>query len=115
LDACDAALQSGARGLILTNTTLGRDALPAAGAPYPEGGLSGGPLQRKADQALKAVSKHTKGRVVLIGVGGVMNAEAAQRKLDLGASLLQIYTGYVYQGPAFPSEICRKLVDNLVV
>jgi dihydroorotate dehydrogenase len=111
LDACDAALQSGASGLILTNTTLGRGGL--ATGHYPEGGLSGAPLQNKANQALRAVSKHTRGRVPLIGVGGVMKPEDALRKFDLGASLVQIYTGYIYQGPGFPAKICRKLVDNL--
>ena len=107
LASCDAALNAGADGLILTNTTLSREGL--APGTHPEGGLSGLPVQASSNAALKAVSKHTKGRVPLIGVGGVFNGEDARRKLDLGADLVQVYTGFIYQGPTLAADLSRYL------
>jgi dihydroorotate dehydrogenase len=107
LASADAALAAGANGLILTNTTLSREGLPPG--QHPEGGLSGKPVQGLADAALAAVAKHTRGRVPLLGVGGLFTAADAQRKLDLGASLLQGYTGFIYQGPGFARQVLRGL------
>jgi dihydroorotate dehydrogenase len=107
LASCDAALSGGAQGLILTNTTLGRDGLGPG--QHPQGGLSGWPLAAMADRALQRVSRHTRGRVPIIGVGGILSAEDAARKLDLGASLVQLYTGLIYQGPGLPRKISRHL------
>jgi dihydroorotate dehydrogenase len=107
LASCDAALNAGADGLILTNTTLSREGLGAGS--HPEGGLSGLPVQARSDAALKAVAKHTRGRVPLIGVGGVFSGEDAKRKLELGASLVQVYTGFIYQGPSLAHDLCRDL------
>jgi dihydroorotate dehydrogenase len=101
----DAILRAGATGLILTNTTLSRAGLPAG--PHPEGGLSGAPVQALSDQALAAVSKQTKGRVPLIGVGGVFTAQDLARKLDLGASLVQVYTGFIYEGPGMAKSLLK--------
>lgn len=111
LASCDAALSAGADGLILTNTTLSREGLPAG--QHPEGGLSGLPVREKSDAALKAVSKHTRGRVPLIGVGGIFTAEDARRKLDLGASLVQVYTGFIYQGPGLAKALCANLGNTV--
>jgi dihydroorotate dehydrogenase len=107
LASVDAALAAGADGLILTNTTLSRAGLPAGA--HPEGGLSGKPVQALADRALAAVAKHTRGRVPLVGVGGIFQAEDARRKLELGADLVQAYTGFIYQGPAFARQITQGL------
>ncbi len=107
LASCDAALGAGADGLILTNTTLSREGLPTGA--HPEGGLSGHPVQALADEALSRVAKHTKGRVPLIGVGGIFTAADLQRKLDLGASLTQVYTGLIYQGPGMARQILNSL------
>lgn len=107
LASAEAALAGGANGLILTNTTLSREGLPSGA--YPEGGLSGLPMRDKADAALAAVARLTRGRIPLIGVGGVFEPEDAQRKLDLGASLVQVYTGFIYQGPG----LCRQLTRGL--
>jgi dihydroorotate dehydrogenase len=111
LASCDAAMNAGADGLILTNTTLSRQGLPP-GAKDEAGGLSGEPVRRLADQCLEKVSKHTRGRVPLIGVGGIFSAEDARRKMDLGANLVQIYTGFIYQGPGFVKDICGALPFN---
>jgi dihydroorotate dehydrogenase len=107
LASVDAALEAGADGLILTNTTLAREGLPPG--PHPEGGLSGQPLRTRADAALARVARHTRGRVPLIGVGGILTAEDVRRKLDLGATLVQIYTGFIYGGPATVRTLCQAL------
>lgn len=107
LASCDAILGAGADGLILTNTTLSREGLGAG--PHPEGGLSGRPVQALSDQALARVAKHTRGRVPLMGVGGVFSAEDARRKLEFGATLVQVYTGFIYQGPGLAKEILKGL------
>lgn len=106
----DAALGAGADGLILTNTTLARQGLPSGA--YPDGGLSGKPVTELADLALARIAKRTRGRIPLIGVGGIFSAEDARRKLDLGAWLLQVYTGFIYQGPAFSAQLCRGLLEK---
>lgn len=110
LASCDAALAAGAKGLILTNTTLSREGLGPG--PHPEGGMSGAPLRARANACLALVARHTKGRVPLIGVGGILTPADARLKLEMGAWLVQVYTGFIYEGPAFASKICRKLVDN---
>lgn len=104
----DAALAGGADGLILTNTTLSRQGLGAG--THPEGGLSGKPLAGQADACLAAMARHTRGRVPLIGVGGVFTAEDVRRKLDLGAHLVQVYTGFIYEGPGMAAGILRELL-----
>ena len=111
LASCEAALAAGAKGLILTNTTLGRDGLGQG--PHPEGGMSGAPLTAKSGAALAAVAKMTRGRVPLIGVGGIMCPEDAARKLDLGACLVQVYTGFIYRGPGFAGQIARHLSQSM--
>jgi dihydroorotate dehydrogenase len=110
LASADAALAGGANGLILTNTTLSREGLGLG--PHPDGGLSGLPLQARADAALSAVARHTRGRVPLVGVGGVFSAQDARRKLDLGATLVQVYTGFIYQGPGLCRNLCKGLVKQ---
>lgn len=107
LASVDACLGAGADGLILTNTTLSREGLGPG--PHPEGGLSGAPLRAWADQALARVARHTRGRIPLIGVGGVFTAQDARRKLELGASLVQVYTGLVYQGPGMAKRMVQGL------
>jgi dihydroorotate dehydrogenase len=110
LSSAEAALSGGASGLILTNTTLSRQGLGEGS--FPEGGMSGKPLLERSNACLKLLSKHFKGRVPLIGVGGIMTAEDAQAKLDLGAALVQVYTGFIYEGPGFPRCLIEKLLEN---
>jgi len=99
----DAALEGGADGLILTNTTLSRQGL--GDGAHPEGGLSGAPLRDLSDACLTAMARHTQGRVPLIGVGGVFTAQDLRRKLDQGAVLVQVYTGFIYEGPAMAKSL----------
>jgi dihydroorotate dehydrogenase len=109
-EAADVALSSGCAGLIATNTTLSRVGLPPAS--YPEGGLSGAPLKEKATQVLASLARFTKGKVPLIAVGGVFTAGDVREKLNAGASLVQVYTGYIYEGPGLPAKLCRELLKN---
>jgi dihydroorotate dehydrogenase len=104
LAACE---ESGAEGVIATNTTLARDGLhPADRARAGEaGGLSGAPLARRARQVVAFLAART--RLPVIGVGGILTSDDGQAMLDAGARLLQVYTGYVYRGPALVSELNR--------
>ncbi|MFM2349429.1 MAG: hypothetical protein RIR04_395, partial [Pseudomonadota bacterium] len=93
----EVALSSGLSGIIATNTTLSREGLRARQASE-TGGLSGAPLFEKSTRVLAQLSKLTQGKLPLIGVGGISNAEQAYAKICAGASAVQIYTAMVYQG-----------------
>jgi dihydroorotate dehydrogenase len=108
--AAETALSAGCKGLIATNTTLSRQELPPG--DFPEGGLSGRPLKTKATNILKALSDLTRGRVPLIAVGGIFTPEDVRVKLEAGASLVQVYTGYIYEGPGLPKRLCKGLLKN---
>jgi len=103
----EAILEGGADAIIATNTTLSRQGVEAHPHGAEAGGLSGGPLRPLADRVLAAVVEAVRGRLPVIGVGGVLSVEDAQRKLDLGASLIQVYTGLIYRGPGFIGELVR--------
>ncbi|MCH7905583.1 MAG: quinone-dependent dihydroorotate dehydrogenase [Armatimonadetes bacterium] len=90
-------------GIVCTNTTVSRDMLHLN--PAIEGGLSGAPLTAMADEALRFTKECAGDSLKLIGVGGIMSASDARRKLELGADLVQVYTGWVYGGPGFVSEL----------
>ncbi|MCU7724867.1 quinone-dependent dihydroorotate dehydrogenase [Actinoplanes sp. KI2] len=106
LEVC---LSHGAAGVIATNTTLARDGLAAADQPKAgeAGGLSGRPLTEKARKVVHFVHTETGGQLPIIGVGGVMCADDASRLLDAGASLVQLYSGFIYHGPALVRSVAR--------
>ncbi|MFC7549845.1 quinone-dependent dihydroorotate dehydrogenase [Plantactinospora sp. GCM10030261] len=108
-DLLEVCLDRGAAGIIATNTTLGRDGLaPADRAVAAEaGGLSGRPLAGRARDVVAFVHRETGGRLPVIGVGGLLDAGDARRMFDAGASLVQLYTGFVYRGPALVRAIAR--------
>jgi dihydroorotate dehydrogenase len=91
-------------GIVATNTTVARDAVLQLPYGKEQGGLSGAPLRERATQVLRALSRELKGEVPLIGVGGILAGADAAEKLDAGASLVQIYTGLIYRGPALVNE-----------
>ena len=95
----------GLAGLIATNTTLDHSCV----APERDqaGGLSGRPLRERSTEIIRYVCKHT--NLPVIGVGGIFDADDALEKFDAGAALVQLYTGFVYRGPALIKEICRAL------
>ncbi|WP_204000254.1 quinone-dependent dihydroorotate dehydrogenase [Micromonospora lutea] len=106
LEVC---LARGAAGVIATNTTLGRDGLAPAdrGRSGEAGGLSGRPLADRARQVVAFVHAETAGRLPVIGVGGIVDPDDATRMFDAGASLVQLYTGFIYRGPALPRAVAR--------
>jgi dihydroorotate dehydrogenase len=74
-----------------------------------EGGASGRPLTARSTEIIRALHRLTGGRVPIIGVGGIFTAEDAREKLAAGASLVQVYTGFVYEGPLLVRRICEGL------
>lgn len=107
-----ACLNAGVEGMIVSNTTITRPPLKSQHANE-AGGLSGAPLFRRSTRALARVYRHTQGRIVLVGVGGITSAETAIEKFRAGASLIQIYTGLTYRGPALLEEIKAGLVHYM--
>jgi dihydroorotate dehydrogenase len=98
---------AGVQGLIATNTTIGRDDLADAdlARAAESGGLSGAPLTVRARAVVRHLTAHS--ALPVIGVGGILTAADGQAMLDAGASLLQVYTGYIYRGPALTAELNR--------
>ncbi|ONG41920.1 dihydroorotate dehydrogenase (quinone) [Alkanindiges hydrocarboniclasticus] len=86
-------------GLITTNTTLSRDGVAELQHGDEAGGLSGAPVFDRSTECLTAFAAHLQGRIPLIGVGGILNGDQAKTKMDAGASLVQLYSGLIYQGP----------------
>lgn len=103
-------------GIVATNTTLARPETNDSRmrAVYSEaGGLSGQPLRERSSEMIRHIFKQTGGRLPIIGVGGIFNADDAWEKLSSGASLLQIYTGLVYEGPGLPQKIVAGLLNRM--
>ena len=96
-------------GLIATNTTVARDAVAGHRHAAQLGGLSGRPVFGPSTRVLQKLSAELQGRVPLIGVGGIMGGADARAKVDAGASLVQVYTGFVYRGPDLIAEARRAL------
>lgn len=96
-------------GLVATNTTVDYSLLKNKNQQL-EGGISGKPLKEKANAVLKKLRRATKGVVPIIGVGGIFSAEDAYEKIQLGASLVQLYTGWIYKGPSLVPEINKGLI-----
>jgi dihydroorotate dehydrogenase len=97
--------ENGIAGIIATNTTLDHGAIPTA--LDQAGGLSGRPLQGKSTEFVRAIATHS--RLPVIASGGISDAAGAREKLEAGAQLLQVYTGYVYRGPGLLREIMQGL------
>lgn len=99
-------------GVIATNTTLSRDGVENLPHGSEHGGLSGMPLAERSNTVIELLAKHLQGTVPIIGVGGIMQAADAQSKISAGASLVQLYSGLVYQGPSLITEtielLCRE-------
>lgn len=104
----EVALGAGIQGIIATNTTLARDGLTSADKDQ-MGGLSGAPLFEKSTRVLAQLSKLTDGKLPLIGVGGISNADQAYAKIRAGASAVQLYSALVYQGLSLVPQIARGL------
>ena len=107
------AIENSISALILTNTTnANRDNL-TSDSKNEEGGLSGEPLQELSTKMIKKFYKKISGKIPIIGVGGVNSGKSAYEKITAGASLLQLYTGFVYKGPAIVKNIKQELIEIL--
>ena len=94
-------------GVVATNTTIDHSSLSGA---KQQGGLSGRPLREKSNDVIRRLYRITRGVVPIIGVGGVFTAADAYEKIKLGASLVQVYSGWIYQGPTLVRDINRGLL-----
>ena len=109
----DVATKNNISAIILTNTTNGnRDNLTSE-IKKEEGGLSGEPLQQISTNMIKKFYKQLHGKIPIIGVGGVNSGKSAYEKIIAGASLLQLYTGFVYRGPSAAKDIKKELIQIL--
>ena len=102
-------------GIVATNTTTTRPtSTPQTEKIFSEiGGLSGAPLNEKSTELIKHIFNKTDGKLPIIGVGGIMNSEDAWNKITAGASLLQLYTGLVFEGPSITNEIVSGLRNKI--
>jgi dihydroorotate dehydrogenase len=115
-EAVDIAREEGASGIIATNTTISREGLRTAAdrvAALGAGGISGAPLRERANDIVARIYRRTDGRLPIIGVGGIFTAEDAWQRIRAGASMVQVYTGFIYQGPAIARDINRGLLRRL--
>ncbi len=103
-------LSHGADGIIVSNTTLSRAGLGDAAFAKEEGGVSGRPLFVRSTRILARVYRLTEGKLPLVGVGGIDSGESALAKIEAGASLLQLYTGLVFEGPSLIGRIKQALL-----
>ena len=102
------ATEHGLAGLVATNTTTNHATVPRHRAQT--GGLSGAPLRERSTEVVRFIAKNSK--LPVIAVGGIDSADAALEKFDAGASLVQLYTGFIYEGPGLIGEICRALLQR---
>jgi len=107
INICQTAVNSGANGIIATNTTIDYSLTPNA---KDFGGISGELLKEKSFELFEAIAKELFGKTVLISVGGIDSAEEAYKRIKAGASLVQIYTSLIYKGPSLVGDINRGLV-----
>jgi dihydroorotate dehydrogenase len=106
---CERMLQFDLDGVVVSNTTVERDSIEGDRFASEAGGLSGAPLFEKSNHALEVVASALKGKMAVVGVGGIMKGDEAARKIALGADLVQIYTGFIYNGP----DLIRDAVDEI--
>ncbi len=102
-------------GVVATNTTVKRDGLQTDKQqvdPIANGGLSGAPLSNRSTEVIRYIYQKTGGKLPIIGVGGIMTVKDAQEKLQAGAGLIQVYTGFIYEGPSFVKRILRSLITH---
>jgi dihydroorotate dehydrogenase len=111
-DVVDLAMEIKLDGIVATNTTISRNGLTTRNSQLRitgTGGLSGKPLQQRSTEIVRYIHERTGGQVPLIASGGVFNGADAREKLDAGASLIQVWTGFIYEGPAIVKKICKSL------
>lgn len=112
LDIIDIVKETKIAGVIATNTTLSREGLQSENKKE-TGGMSGKPLAKRATEVIRFLSEKSNKAFPIIGVGGIHSAEDAIEKLEAGASLIQLYTGFIYEGPALIKEINKAILEKM--
>ena len=111
-DIIDLAMEINLDGIVATNTTVSRGILvtpPGQLHQMGQGGLSGKPLQKRSTEIVRYIYEKTKGNIPIIASGGIFNSEDVKEKLNAGASLVQVWTGFIYEGPAIVKNILNGL------
>jgi dihydroorotate dehydrogenase len=109
-DILQVSIDNGLTGIIAANTTISRDTLPEG--KYETGGLSGKPLEPITNSVIRHIKKQTGDKLAVIACGGISSYDDVKEKLDLGSSLVQIYTGMVYEGPGLIKMIKKSLFNS---
>lgn len=109
-DIIQVTIDNNLTGIIATNTTISRETLPAG--DYEQGGLSGKPLEGISNHVIKYVRDKAGSKLSIIACGGVFTADDVMEKLDIGASLVQLYTGFIYEGPGVVKKIKKGLLQH---
>ncbi|TKB57478.1 quinone-dependent dihydroorotate dehydrogenase [Ferrimonas aestuarii] len=109
---CDALITHQFDGVIATNTTLERDAVKHLPEHVEAGGLSGAPLTQRATEVIKLTAEYLDGKLPIIGVGGIDSGKDGMDKIDAGAKLVQIYTGFIYNGPQLIKDITEDYLKR---
>ncbi|MFM2386123.1 MAG: hypothetical protein RL660_880 [Bacteroidota bacterium] len=113
-DIIDIAQSVPLAGIVATNTTISRDGLQSPSemvSDMGQGGLSGKPVKKRSTEIVQYIATKTNGTLPIIAVGGIFNEKDAKEKLDAGASLVQVYTGFIYSGPGIAKNICKALAS----
>ena len=114
-DILDIVKETQLSGLVANNTTISREGLrtsPDKVKAIGAGGLSGAPVKERSVEMLRYIRKKAGPDLPVIAVGGIMSPEDAKARLEAGANLVQVYTGFVYEGPGFAKQICKTISSN---
>ena len=111
-DVIDLAMEINLDGLVATNTTILRDQLRTPGSTLRaigSGGLSGKPVQKRSTAIVQYIHQKTNGSIPILASGGIFFGQDAKEKLNAGATLVEVWTGFIYEGPFIVKRICREL------
>lgn len=114
-DIVEIVTETRIQGIVATNTTIDRTGLKTPETEINEigaGGLSGRPLTKRATEVIRYLNQRSNGQIPIIAAGGIFTAEDAIEKLQAGAVLVQVYTGFIYEGPAIASKICKGILNS---
>jgi dihydroorotate dehydrogenase len=112
-DIVEIVQQTKIAGVIATNTTIDKSSLTNPKLKEEAGGLSGAPLTKRSTEVIRYLADKSNRSFPIIGVGGIHSAEDALEKLDAGASLIQLYTGFIYEGPGLIKRINKKILSQM--
>ena len=109
--ALDVIVENGMDGVICTNTTISREAILGHPLEKEPGGLSGRPLMERSTEVTRLASEHLRGTLPIIASGGVMSASDAVEKMEAGASIVQLYTGFIFEGPELVADCVQAIAQ----